>query len=57
MGLFKQEPEEYAVIPGQNLQCEICKHGLFYAREGKIQTTAMTFFDLDWANAHLATER
>jgi hypothetical protein len=33
------------------MHCEICRHDRLYSREGKIQTTAMTFFDLDWANA------
>jgi predicted nucleic-acid-binding Zn-ribbon protein len=32
------------------MRCETCHHDRFYSREGKI-TTAMTFFDLDWANA------
>ena len=50
MGFWKQEAAE-AEILGRPLTCEVCKHTRFYAREGKIQTTAMTFFDLDWANA------
>ncbi len=51
MGLFGRHAAEEAVVAGVRLRCEICKHTRFYAREGKIQTTAMTFFDLDWANA------
>jgi hypothetical protein len=50
MGLFRQEAETIEIL-GNTLHCEICKHDRFYSREGKIQTTAMTFFDLDWANA------
>jgi hypothetical protein len=50
MGLFRQEAETIEIL-GNTLHSEICKHDRFYSREGKIQTTAMTFFDLDWANA------
>lgn len=35
---------------GTNLRCEICKHTRFYRREGKVTTTAMTLFELEWAN-------
>ena len=51
MALFGGHEAEEAVIAGKQLVCEICRHTKFYSREGKIQTTAMTFFDLDWANA------
>ena len=52
MGLFgSYEAEAVPLANGTELRCEICKHTRFYRREGKIQTTAMTFFDLDWANA------
>jgi predicted nucleic-acid-binding Zn-ribbon protein len=53
MGLFssRYEPETVQLPNGATLRCEICKHEQFFRREGKIQTTAMTFFDLDWANA------
>lgn len=52
MGLFgKREAEPVELDNGTMLRCEICKNQTFYRREGKIQTTAMTFFDLDWANA------
>jgi len=30
--------------------CHVCKGGAFYRREVKLQTTGMTFFDLDWLN-------
>ena len=53
MGLFsgRYEPEEVDLQNGTVLRCEICKNTTFYRREGKIQTTALTFFDLDWMNA------
>lgn len=52
MGLFsREEATEYEILPGQNLRCEICHHGRFYSREGKLQTTGMTLLELDWANA------
>lgn len=51
MGLFGHHEAEPVEILGNALVCEICHHDRFYSREGKIQTTAMTFFSLDWANA------
>jgi hypothetical protein len=51
MGLFQQAEPQQVQILGSPMRCEICHHDLFYQREGKIQTTAMTFFDLDWLNA------
>lgn len=51
MGLFSKVEAEEVQIAGRPLRCEICHHTRFYSREGKIQTTGMTFFDLDWANA------
>ena len=50
MGLFKKAEASKATILGKPLRCEICDHDLFYQREGKIQTTGMTFFELDWLN-------
>jgi hypothetical protein len=52
MGLFSaHKAEEMVLSNGTNLRCEICKHTRFYQREGKITTTGMTFFELEWANA------
>lgn len=51
MGLFNQREPQPVQILGNGMQCEICKHERFYQREGKIQTTGLTFFDLDWLNA------
>ncbi|MDQ4025793.1 MAG: DNA-binding protein [Actinomycetota bacterium] len=51
MGLFGRHEAEEVTILGQQMRCEICHHMRFFQREGKIQTTAMTFFELDWANA------
>jgi predicted nucleic-acid-binding Zn-ribbon protein len=38
------------VVRGKQLACVVCESPHFYAREIKMQTTGMTFFDLDWAN-------
>jgi hypothetical protein len=51
MGLFGRREADTVEVLGHPMRCEICKHDRFYSREGKVQTTAMTFFDLDWANA------
>lgn len=50
MGLFKKSEAQPVSILGHAMTCEICHHDLFYQREGKIQTTGMTFFELDWLN-------
>lgn len=51
MGLFGNREAKPFNIVGKQIRCEICHHEKFFEREGKIQTTAMTFFELDWANA------
>lgn len=38
------------LIHGNELACVVCRSDQFYSREIKMQTTGMTFFDLDWAN-------
>lgn len=50
MGLFKKTEAGPVSILGNAMKCEICNHDSFYQREGKIQTTGMTFFDLDFLN-------
>lgn len=51
MGIFdKAEPGPVEIL-GTPMRCEICGEDRFYQREGKIQTTGMTFFELDWLNA------
>ena len=51
MGLFGRREAKPVKILGNPMRCEICHHTRFFQREGKIPTTAMTFFELDWANA------
>lgn len=51
MGVFKKSEAAPVEILGQRMRFEICHHDQFFQREGKIQTTAMTFFELDWLNA------
>ena len=36
---------------GVTLRCAVCGHQGFHQREAKLNTTMMTLFDLDWANA------
>lgn len=38
------------VIKGNKLECYVCKHDKFSFRETLMNTPAMTFFKLDWAN-------
>lgn len=51
MGTFNKSEAGPVDILGNAMQCEICHHDRFYQREGKIQTTGMTFFGMDWLNA------
>lgn len=52
MGLFKKDATAGPVqIMGNWFKCQVCSHDNFYQREGKVQTTALTFFDLEWLNA------
>jgi predicted nucleic-acid-binding Zn-ribbon protein len=50
MGLFKKAEPQQVLILESPLRCQICQHDRFFQREGKIQTTGMTLFDLDWLN-------
>jgi len=49
MGKAK-EVKEHIVANGIKLECVICKHTLFWTRSTLMNTTGMTFFNLDWAN-------
>mgnify|MGYP001163297776 FL=1 len=37
-------------IRGMQLQCPVCRHTQFYAREYLLNTRLATFFNVDWAN-------
>lgn len=37
-------------VLGKPFTCRTCGHDTFVNREIKMQTTGMTFFDLDWLN-------
>jgi hypothetical protein len=50
MSWFKKEPKSYE-IQGHVLKCTLCGHDEFHRREAQLNTTAMTFLNLDWANA------
>lgn len=41
---------EEVIIQGNKLSCPICKHTQFWSRETLMNTTGMSFFNLDWAN-------
>jgi hypothetical protein len=47
-------------VQGRAVSCPICGNNRFQAREGKLQTTAMTLFGLDMFNAsavcHVCTD-
>jgi predicted nucleic-acid-binding Zn-ribbon protein len=37
-------------VAGKPLACVVCGNGRFAYREVKLNTTGLTFFDLDWLN-------
>jgi hypothetical protein len=43
-------PEPVTLPHGQNLSCDTCKNQLFESHRWKLQTTGMSFLNLDWAN-------
>ncbi len=51
MGLFSKPEAEAVEVVGQGLKCLICGHDRFIKREAQLNTSNMTFFGLDWANA------
>lgn len=38
------------IIKGHKLSCLVCKNDTFWERETLMNTTALTFFKLDWLN-------
>jgi predicted nucleic-acid-binding Zn-ribbon protein len=44
------EPGSKVTVLGKPLLCLVCGHDEFAQRAIKMQTTGMTFFDLDWLN-------
>jgi hypothetical protein len=50
MGLFTSEPVSVEV-QGRELKCLVCAHDEFWKREAKLNTTAASLFNLEWASA------
>ena len=50
MSLFKSEPIGVEV-QGRVLKCLVCQHDSFWKREAQLNTSAASFFGVDWANA------
>jgi predicted nucleic-acid-binding Zn-ribbon protein len=52
MGLFKKEAKrpENIFIKGNQLKCRICDNTTFHKRNAQLNTAALSFLDLDWAN-------
>lgn len=44
------EPQEVILLNGQTLACDSCAGSTFEQHHWKLQTTGMTFMNLDWAN-------
>jgi hypothetical protein len=51
MGLFGKSEPETVMLGDLKLHCEICKGDRFWQREGQLNTSVASFFDLDWLNS------
>jgi predicted nucleic-acid-binding Zn-ribbon protein len=51
MSLFATDETKSYKVLGNVLKCQICGHDEFHRREAQLNTTMLTFFKLDWANA------
>ena len=45
-----KEVKEHIVFKGKKLECTICGNTKFWTRKTLMNTTGMSFFNLDWAN-------
>jgi hypothetical protein len=50
MGLLSKQEAETVEVNGKALRCVICSNNLFWTRSALLNTGAMTFFNLDWAD-------
>jgi len=51
MSIFNKDIEAKSVeIQGHRLICPVCSSKTFYSRKALLNTSAATFFGLDWAN-------
>ena len=50
MGLFDKKEPETIIVSGHALVCPICDGVLFWKREAQLNTSVVSFFNLDWAN-------
>ena len=46
---YKQEPKPIS-IKGIDLKCPVCNNDQFRTKQILLNTSAMSFFNLDWAN-------
>ena len=47
--MFENKPKSYEVA-GNALKCQVCGHDEFERREGQLNTSGMSFLNLDWLN-------
>lgn len=51
MGVFgKEQPKHVELRSGDELRCTVCGFDRFFERKGQLNTSAASFFGLDWAN-------
>ncbi len=50
MQLFKKKEPQTIEVKGKQLSCPICSNTHFWTRNAQLNTSAATFFGLDWAN-------
>ncbi|OYU56357.1 MAG: hypothetical protein CFE25_03710 [Chitinophagaceae bacterium BSSC1] len=50
MSLFQKKEPITVEVKGKELVCPICSNNYFWTRSAQLNTSAATFFGLDWAN-------
>ena len=50
MEKFENQEPKSIVIKGYELKCPVCNNRLFRTKRVLLNTTGMTFLNLDWAN-------
>ena len=48
--MSKNHHSKERMVNGKKLECLVCNHSTFWAKETLMNTAKMTFFNLDWLN-------
>lgn len=50
MGLFSEDKPKMMEVHSRQIKCVVCSNEYFYTREAQLNTSAASFFNIDWAN-------